>query len=103
MDSSSITYRERRRSSHPGPRGRAVARRPSPLALWCCLAIFAPAAAGGGLGHFAVANWPELIGLLQGFREAGVDVLSTGRQAGIIGAGVALVQRGTDIAISPLA
>ena len=57
----------------------------------------------GRLGHFAVANSPELIGLLQGFREAGVDVVSTGRQAGIIGTSVALVQRGTEIAISPLA
>jgi esterase/lipase superfamily enzyme len=58
---------------------------------------------GGGLGHFTVANSPELIGLLQGFREAGVDVLSTERQSGVIGTSISLIQQGADFVVSPLA
>ena len=60
--------------------------------------------AGGGLGHFAVANSPEVDRSAPrvSARPASTFV-STGRQAGIIGTSVALVQRGTEIAISPLA
>jgi esterase/lipase superfamily enzyme len=57
--------------------------------------------AGGGLGHFAVANSPELISLLQGIRESGIDVLSK-RQSGVIGASVALIQQGKEFQLSPL-
>jgi hypothetical protein len=58
--------------------------------------------AGGGLGHFAIATSPELIGLLDGLRQQGVDVLETERQKGIIGTSVGLIREGTGIVLAPL-
>jgi esterase/lipase superfamily enzyme len=57
--------------------------------------------AGGGLGHFAIANSPELIGLLRGFREAGIDVLGSESQQGVIESSVSLIQQGTEFIFSP--
>jgi esterase/lipase superfamily enzyme len=57
--------------------------------------------AGGGLGHFAIATSPELIELLAGMREQGVDVLETDRQPGVIDTSVELLRRGTDIVFAP--
>jgi esterase/lipase superfamily enzyme len=57
--------------------------------------------AGGGLGHFAVARSPELIELLRGFREQGLDLIGTERRPGVIEGSAALIQQGTDIFLRP--
>lgn len=58
--------------------------------------------AGGGMGHFAVARSPELIGVLRGLRENGVDVLEESRQRGLFEGGVSLIQQGADMLVAPL-
>ncbi|MBP7002001.1 alpha/beta hydrolase [Amaricoccus sp.] len=58
--------------------------------------------AGGGMGHFALARSPELIELLRGLRENGIDVLDESRQRGLFETGVSLIQRGADLLVEPL-
>jgi esterase/lipase superfamily enzyme len=57
---------------------------------------------GGGLGHFALARSPELIEMLRGMPESGLDVLEH-QQRGLVGNTVQLIQQGTDILFSPVA
>jgi len=59
--------------------------------------------AGGGMGHFALARSPDLIRMLRGMREQGVDVLATERQQGLVASSVALIQEGTEMILSPIA
>ncbi|MBP7242263.1 alpha/beta hydrolase [Amaricoccus sp.] len=59
--------------------------------------------AGGGMGHFALARSPELIGLLRGLGDNGIDVLEESRQRGLFAGGVSLIQQGADMLVAPLA
>jgi esterase/lipase superfamily enzyme len=56
--------------------------------------------AGGGLGHFALARSPELIEMLRGLPDTGLDLLEN-QERGLIGNTVALIQQGTNVLISP--
>lgn len=58
--------------------------------------------AGGGMGHFAIARSPELIEMLKGLRNQGIDVLESERKNGILSAGIAVIQGGADILKAPL-
>ena len=60
-------------------------------------------AAGGGMGHFALARSPELINMLTGMRRQGIDILDTEQQQGILDSSIALIQQGTDILLTPIA
>ncbi len=56
--------------------------------------------AGGGLGHFALARSPELIAMLRGLPDTGLDLLEN-QEGGLVGNTVALIQQGTSVLISP--
>lgn len=57
----------------------------------------------GGMGHFALARSQELIGLLRGMRDQGIDVLATSRQQGLIRSSVSIIEQGAEMLLQPLA
>ncbi len=57
---------------------------------------------GGGMGHFALARSPALIGMIRGMQAQGIDVLETEDRQGIVETSVQIIQQGTDLILSPL-
>jgi esterase/lipase superfamily enzyme len=59
--------------------------------------------AHGGMGHFALARSPEIIELLRGLREDGVNLFEESQQRGVLSSGISLIQQGADMLVAPLA
>jgi esterase/lipase superfamily enzyme len=58
--------------------------------------------AGGGMGHFALARSPQLIGLIRGMQAEGIDVLDAEDQQTILDTSFSIIQQGADFILTPL-